>query len=48
MACPALATETAFSTALARTAAHRIGGDTLRLLDAANVPLARLVAVYVR
>lgn len=49
MACPALATEQAFTQALAATHSYRISGDTLRLYATAEpsaVPLARLEAVY--
>ncbi|RYY15471.1 MAG: META domain-containing protein [Cytophagaceae bacterium] len=49
MACPALATEQAFTQALAATQCYRISGDTLRLYATAEpgaVPLARLEAVY--
>jgi heat shock protein HslJ len=51
MACPALATEQAFTQALAATHAYRISGDTLRLYAATEptgAPLARLEAVYLR
>lgn len=49
MACPALATEQAFTQALAATHFYRISGDTLRLYAATEpnaTPLARLEAVY--
>lgn len=49
MACPALATEQAFTQALAATHSYRISGDTLRLYANATpgaTPLARLEAVY--
>ena len=49
MACPALATEQAFTQALAATHSYRISGDTLRLYAATEpdaTPLARLEAVY--
>lgn len=51
MACPAMATEQAFTQALAATHAYRISGDTLRLYAATEptgAPLARLEAVYLR
>jgi heat shock protein HslJ len=51
MACPALATEQAFTQALAATHTYRISGDTLRLYVATEptgTPLARLEAVYLR
>jgi heat shock protein HslJ len=51
MACPALATEQAFTQALAATHAYRISGDTLRLYAApepTGAPLAKLEAVYLR
>ena len=48
LACPALATEQAFITALTQTKTYRISGDTLRLLDAAGVPLAGLAAGHRR
>jgi heat shock protein HslJ len=51
MACPALATEQAFTQALAATHAYRISGDTLRLYAATEptgAPLAKLEAVYLR
>ena len=48
MACPALATETAFSNALRQTEHYRISGDTLRLYDAGNGLLTRLEAVYLQ
>lgn len=48
MACPALATETAFSHALEQTQHYRISGDTLRLYDASNGLLTRLEAVYLQ
>jgi heat shock protein HslJ len=48
MACPALTTENAFSSALAQTQHYRISGDTLRLYDAGNALLARLEAVYLQ
>lgn len=49
MACPALATEQAFTQALAATRSYRISGDTLRLYATAEpdaTPLAWLQAVY--
>lgn len=49
MACPALATEQAFTQALAATRSYRISGDTLRLYATAEpsaTVLARLEAVY--
>ena len=49
MACPALATEQAFTQALAATHSYRISGDTLRLYatpEPGATPLARLEAVY--
>lgn len=49
MACPALATEQAFTQALAATHSYRISGDTLHLYAATEpdaTPLARLEAVY--
>ena len=49
MACPALATEQAFTQALAATHSYRISGDTLRLYAATEpgtTPLAQLEAVY--
>jgi heat shock protein HslJ len=46
MSCPAIATESAFTGALAQARTYRISGDTLRLFDAANAPVARLEAVY--
>jgi heat shock protein HslJ len=51
MSCPAIATEQAFTQALAATHSYRISGDTLRLYAAAEpdaTPLARLEAVYLR
>ena len=48
MACPAIATENAFTQALAQANTYRISGDTLRLFDATNAPLARLEAVYLQ
>lgn len=48
MACPALATENAFSGALAKTQHYRISGDTLRLYDAGKELLVRLEAVYLQ
>ncbi|MDO7876105.1 META domain-containing protein [Hymenobacter sp. ASUV-10] len=48
MACPALATETAFTKALEQTRHYRISGDTLRLYDASNGLLTRLEAVYLQ
>ena len=51
MACPAIATEQAFTQALAATHSYRISGDTLRLYAAPTpgaTPLARLEAVYLR
>ncbi|WP_052732814.1 META domain-containing protein [Hymenobacter terrenus] len=48
MACPTLATEEEFNRALAQSQTYRISGDTLRLFDATNAPLARLEAVYLR
>ncbi len=46
MACvgPGMDVEHAFTGALERTRGWTVTGDTLRLLDAAGVPLARLVA----
>ncbi|MBF9140420.1 META domain-containing protein [Hymenobacter properus] len=46
MSCAAIETENAFTRALAQSRTYRISGDTLRLYDAANVPVARLEAVY--
>ncbi|MBF9222322.1 META domain-containing protein [Hymenobacter ruricola] len=46
MACPALDTENGFTRVLAQSSRYRISGDTLRLFDAADAPLARLEAVY--
>ena len=46
MACPALATETAFTGALQRSQTYRISGDTLRLYGPSAALLARLEAVY--
>ena len=46
MACPALATEEAFTTALTLTRHYRISGDTLRVYDERHGLLARLEAVY--
>jgi heat shock protein HslJ len=48
MACPALATETTFSKALAATQHYHISGDTLRLYDTGNGLLVRLEAVYLQ
>ena len=48
LSCPALATEQAFITALTQTKTYRISCDTLRLLNAAGVPLAGLAAVHGR
>jgi heat shock protein HslJ len=51
MACPAIATEQAFTQALAATHAYRISGDTLHLYAATEPtggPIARLEAVYLR
>ncbi|MFD2720022.1 META domain-containing protein [Hymenobacter monticola] len=46
MSCAAIETENAFTRALAQSRTYRISGDTLRLFDAANAPVARLEAVY--
>lgn len=46
MACPAIKTENEFTRALAQSRTYRISGDTLRLFDATNSPVARLEAVY--
>lgn len=47
MACPALATETSFMSALSKTRTYQISGDTLRLFaEAATQPVAVLHAVY--
>ncbi|RZK20809.1 MAG: META domain-containing protein [Hymenobacter sp.] len=49
MACPALATEQAFTRALAATHSYRISGDTLRLYtdnQTTTTPLVQLEAVY--
>ena len=46
MACPAIKTENEFTRALAQSRTYRISGDTLRLFDATNAPVARLEAVY--
>ena len=48
LACPALTTGQAFITALTQTKTYRISGDTLRLLNAAGVPLARLATLHGR
>jgi heat shock protein HslJ len=49
MSCPAIATEQAFTQALAATHSYRISGDTLQLYatpEPSTTPLARLEAVY--
>jgi heat shock protein HslJ len=46
MACAALQTENDFTRALGQSSTYRISGDTLRLFDATNAPVARLEAVY--
>jgi heat shock protein HslJ len=46
MACPAMQTENEFTRALGQARTYRISGDTLRLFDATNAPVARLEAVY--
>jgi heat shock protein HslJ len=46
MACPAMQTENDFTRALGQARTYRISGDTLRLFDATNAPVARLEAVY--
>jgi heat shock protein HslJ len=49
MSCPAIATEQAFTQALAAAHSYRISGDTLRLYAATEpdtTPLARFEAVY--
>jgi heat shock protein HslJ len=46
MACPALATETAFTAALQRSQTYRISGDTLGLYGESAALLARLEAVH--
>jgi heat shock protein HslJ len=48
MACPAMATETAFSNALTQTRRYRISGDTLRFYDDGNALLTQLEAVYLK
>ena len=48
MSCPAIETENDFIRVLGQSHTYRIGGDTLRLFNAANAPLARLEAVYLR
>ena len=48
MSCPAIETESDFIRVLGQSHTYRISGDTLRLFDAANAPLARLEAVYSR
>ncbi len=48
MACPALQTENQLTRALGQARTYRISGDTLRLFDATNAPVARLEAVYLR
>lgn len=51
MSCPAIATEQAFTQALAGAHSFRISGDTLKLYaptEPDNTPLARLEAVYLR
>lgn len=48
MACPALAIENEFTSALGQSSTYRISGDTLLLFSAANAPVARLEAVYLR
>ena len=48
MSCPAIETESDFIRVLDQSHTYRISGDTLRLFDAANAPLARLEAVYLR
>ncbi len=49
MACPALATETAFLAALESTRTYRISGDTLQLFgEGQTQPAAVLWAVYLR
>ncbi|MDO7851950.1 META domain-containing protein [Hymenobacter convexus] len=46
MSCPAIATENAFTGAMAQARSYRISGDTLRVLDANGAAVARLEAVY--
>jgi heat shock protein HslJ len=51
MSCPAIATEQAFTQALASTHSYRISGDTLKLYAPTEpdaTPLARLEVVYLR
>lgn len=51
MACPAIATEQAFTQALGAAHSYRISGDTLQLYaptEPDTTPLARLEAVYLR
>ncbi|GAB3589930.1 META domain-containing protein [Hymenobacter daeguensis] len=48
MACAAIQTENQFTRALGQSRSYRISGDTLRLFDATNAPVARLEAVYLR
>ena len=48
MSCPAIETESDFIRVLGQSHTYRISGDTLRLFDAADAPLARLEAVYSR
>ena len=48
MACAAINTENEFTRALGQSNTYRISGDTLRLFSAANAPVARLEAVYLR
>ena len=48
MACAAIATENEFIRALGQSNTYRISGDTLLLFSAANAPVARLEAVYLR
>ena len=45
MACPAIATESSFISALGKANSYQISGDTLQVLDASGAAVARLVAV---
>ena len=48
MACPAIATESNFISALGKANSYEITGDTLRVLDASGTAVARLEAVYLK
>lgn len=48
MACPAIATENGFISALGKANSYEISGDTLRVLDSSGAAVARLEAVYLK